>query len=218
MDIEFWKKRWQDGQTGWHASEYNKHLVDFFPRLGLSAGHKVLVPLCGKTDDMLFLVAQGLNVVGIEVSPRACRAFFSEAGLTWSEREDGEVLVFEGESVTLFCTDLFNLKPTDLPPVDACYDRACLIAMNGPQRVRYVRWLSHMLPSGGASLMLAVEYPSGEKNGPPFSVPNLEIDALYAGDFEYAELHREDILDSSPKYREWGVTQLIETAYLMTRT
>jgi thiopurine S-methyltransferase len=218
MDIDFWKKRWEDGQTGWHASEYNKHLVAFFPRLGLSAGQRVLVPLCGKTDDMLFLVEQGLNVVGVEVSPMACRAFFNEAGLTFIERQEGEVLVFEGESVTLYCTDLFHLKPEDIPRIDGCYDRACLIAMEKPQRVRYVRWLSDMLCSGAASLMLAVEYPSGEKNGPPFSVPKLEVNTLYGGGFECTELHREDILETSPKYREWGVTELIETAYLIRRT
>ncbi len=54
-------------------------LRKFWP--GLAAGSRVLVPLCGKSVDLLWLVGQGCDVTGVELSEIAVRAFFAEAGI-----------------------------------------------------------------------------------------------------------------------------------------
>ena len=48
----------------------------------------VLVPLCGKSLDMIWLAQQGHRVIGVELSDVAVESFFSENGLEaqWQER------------------------------------------------------------------------------------------------------------------------------------
>ena len=51
------------------------------------------------------------------------------------------------------------------------YDRAALIALPPPLRQRYARELYSQLPRGCRGLLVTLEYPQHEKDGPPFSVP-----------------------------------------------
>ena len=217
MDTEFWKKRWQTEQTGWHASKTNKHLKRFIAELGPNQGGATLVPLCGKSLDMDYLAGQGRKVFGVDVSPIACRAFFLESGRAHSEQEVGEALLFQSDDVTLLCQDLFSVTPDDVPSVEACYDRACLVALAPEQRPRYGAWLASVMPPGANYLLVSVEYPTTEKDGPPFSVPMNEVKDLFEKDFDIEVLYRADIVDDAPKYREWGVTSLIETVYSLRR-
>ena len=78
MDTDFWLERWQNNQTGFHQDEINSYLTRYWSGLGLTQGSRVLVPLCGKSLDMLWLAEQGHSVVGIELSRLAIEAFFHE--------------------------------------------------------------------------------------------------------------------------------------------
>ncbi|WP_049794603.1 hypothetical protein [Methylomonas methanica] len=78
MDQAFWHQRWQQNQIGFHAVEFNLHLQNHWPTLHIHKGAKVLVPLCGKSQDILWLMAQGYQVTGVELSPVAVQAFFAE--------------------------------------------------------------------------------------------------------------------------------------------
>jgi len=217
MDTNFWKKRWKTNQVGWHATETNKHLECFVSTLGASAGGWTLVPLCGKSMDMDYLARQNRKVVGVELSSIACRAFFAETKRAYTERTTDKFTYFESEDVVLVCGDIFSVSSEDLPPIEACYDRACLVAFTMEQRHRYAKWLASTMPSGACSLVIGIEYPAEEKDGPPFTVPSDELHSLFDQTFAIEQLHREDIVDKAPKYREWGVTSLIETVYSMFR-
>ena len=46
---EEWYERWQVGRTGWHESGGNRNLKKYWR----ATGKRVLVPLCGKSDDIL---------------------------------------------------------------------------------------------------------------------------------------------------------------------
>ena len=56
------------------------------------------------------------------------------------------------------------------------------------------------------------------KSGPPFSVEPHEIDALYGLSFVVRELERVDLIGSSPKFVEAGVSALYEVAYELEKT
>ena len=56
MQPDFWRSRWTAGQIGFHEGKPNQHLVKHVAALG-KAKH-VLVPLCGKAEDLAFLAAQ----------------------------------------------------------------------------------------------------------------------------------------------------------------
>ena len=78
MHHEFWHQRWQQNQIGFHKPETNPYLQRYWPKLPLSPGCRVFVPLCGKSNDMLWLLGMGYQVVGVELSPLAVESFFSD--------------------------------------------------------------------------------------------------------------------------------------------
>jgi thiopurine S-methyltransferase len=71
METEYWLKRWREGRTGWHRPEVMPLLEQHWAALDVPRGSRVLVPLCGKSVDMLWLAQQGMRVLGIDVSPIA---------------------------------------------------------------------------------------------------------------------------------------------------
>ena len=84
MEAQFWKTRWDDNQIGFHQNSTNPMLLSHWHKTSLKPGDRVLVPLCGKSLDMLFLKSLGLEVVGIELVEKACLEFFSDNNLAYS--------------------------------------------------------------------------------------------------------------------------------------
>ena len=72
--IETWLERWQEGRIGWHEPEGNRSLQKYWR----ASGCRVLVPLCGKARDVLWLEERGNAVTGVELSDIAAQAFFVE--------------------------------------------------------------------------------------------------------------------------------------------
>ena len=56
--MEFWHNRWATEQIGWHKPEFNDLMVKHWPNLHLPQHAEVLVPLCGKSLDMVWLSEQ----------------------------------------------------------------------------------------------------------------------------------------------------------------
>lgn len=81
MQADFWHARWANNQIGFHLDEINPYLMRHLSRLRLQAGERILVPLCGKTLDLAWLAAQGLEVLGVELSEKAVSDFFEEHDL-----------------------------------------------------------------------------------------------------------------------------------------
>ena len=48
MDSKFWQQRWQDGRIGFHKSNVNPQLTEYFSELSVQISGKVFVPLFGK--------------------------------------------------------------------------------------------------------------------------------------------------------------------------
>jgi thiopurine S-methyltransferase len=84
-------------------------------------------------------------------------------------------------------------------------------------RPAYVASLASLLPRGGRMLLVALEYPQAERNGPPFSVAADEIRRLYESGFELEALERRDVLAENPRFVDQGVTGLVEATYALTR-
>ena len=78
MDHEFWHTRWQENRIGFHQPDTNPLLVRHWPAMQVSPGARVLVPLCGKSLDLLWLLEQDLQVTGVEISRIAVEALFAE--------------------------------------------------------------------------------------------------------------------------------------------
>jgi len=214
MKAEFWKQRWEEGQIGFHQGETNPHLLSYWNAMDVEGG-TVLVPLCGKSLDMLWLAGQGHKVVGIELSEIAVRDFLSENKLQATESKQGTLKRFSTGDIDVLQGDFFDYKPDTM--ITAVFDRASLIAMPPEMRRQYADHLTQMLESGTPVLLVTMEYDQNEMDGPPFSVPETDVLSLYQQYFELQLLEEYDLLDEQPQFKAKGLTALKERAYKMVK-
>ncbi len=217
MQHEFWHPRWENDQIGFHQKEGNANLRRHWPAVPAPPGGKVLVPLCGKSPDLLWLRAAGHPVLGVELSPIAVAAFFGENDIAGQSRPHRGGAWWQGAGVELFCGDFFALAAADLDGVAAVYDRAALVAFPEAMRAGYARHLLTVVPPSAPMLLVTLTYPQRQMPGPPFSVAPEEVEEHYADVFSIRELDSRDVLDRERRFREKGLTSLHETAFLLTR-
>jgi thiopurine S-methyltransferase len=214
---EFWLQRWREGDIGWHHQEINPHLLSFWHTLNIGQGARVFVPLCGKSRDMIWLAQQGYSIVGVEVSEIAVRAFFSEQDLIAKRGNLGPYQQFQAEEYQLLCGDIFQLMHHHVNHIDAVYDRASLVALDANRRKTYAKLLAEILRPSCSVLLVAMDYPQDEMQGPPFTVSDEEIHELFESDFQINHLHSLDLLKSTERYREVGLSRLSENIYKLIR-
>lgn len=216
MNNDFWLARWREGQIGFHNAVVNPLLASHWEKMELSHGSKVLVPLCGKSLDMLELARRGHEVHGIEISPLAREAFFRENSLVPLKNPAFPHTAWTTGPLTFHEGDLFKLTPKTLGHFDAIYDRAATIALPLSMRPKYLRHLAGFLKPGGRWLCITLTYDQAKRDGPPFSVVEKEIPAALPG-FSMMKLASADVIGEKPKYREEGLTSLVETVWLLKK-
>jgi thiopurine S-methyltransferase len=204
MNREFWTERWRQGRIGFHQSEINAALQRFFPTLGVERGSAVFVPLCGKSRDMLWLAEQGYHVVGVELIETAVTSFFEENGLTYTTSASGSLVRYESGAIVIYCGDVFALTEEHLDAVRGVFDRAALIALPAQTRRAYADHLRSILPSGWTMLLATLEYDEALRSGPPFSVREPEVRALFGDvcDIELLERRGSSRSNDSDDVRE----------------
>ncbi|BBH47408.1 thiopurine S-methyltransferase [Pseudomonas sp. KU43P] len=211
MEPAFWHRKWADNQIGFHQAQANPYLQRYWPGLGLAAGSRVLVPLCGKSLDLAWLAGQGYRVRGIELSRRAVEDFFQEQGLQAQVSHQGAFEVWRSGDVELWCGDFFALRAEDVADCVGLYDRAALIALPPQMRSGYMRLLSQLLPAG-SGLLVTLDYQQERLAGPPFSVVDDEVRRGFAG-WRVEEVEAQDVIGDSPKFLQAGVERLVERVY-----
>lgn len=222
MDSNYWLQRWQDGRTGWHHEEVMPLLAQHWPALAVPLGTRVLVALAGKTLDMLWLSRQGLHVVGVEVAPIAVESFLAENSLQADVRSSPEgprytVTNAPGAGIEIINGDVFGVDAATLGGCGAFYDRAATIALPAPIRERLAREVYARLPAGSRGLLITLDYPPQEMDGPPFPVDDAEAHRLFDPHWQVEQLERRDILASQPHFAEQGVTALHTAVYRLQR-
>jgi thiopurine S-methyltransferase len=217
MKSEFWLERWQRGEIGFHQPQFNNYLTEYWQLLGLAGSETVFVPLCGKSLDLLWLRQQGHTVVGIELSDQAVLAFWEENALECLYQPAGAFINFQGDGISLLVGDYFQLTQETLKGVTAVFDRAALIALPPEMRPVYVEQMAQLLPSGAQVLLMTMEYPQHEMAGPPFSVAEAEVIALYSPHFEVQQLASFSTLDDNARFRQRGLTALTEKVWRLRR-
>lgn len=215
MNRDFWKSRWDEGRIGFHQDEVNPYLQRYWPDLGIPSGGAVFVPLCGKSRDMLWLRDQRYTVIGVEVVPRAVEAFFAENGLTATRRRHGAFSLWRSEGINIFQGDFFDLTADEMVGITAVYDRASLIALPPAMRQRYAAHLRAILPGGIDVLLVTMDYPQDQMEGPPFAVTEQEVATLYQDYFKIEQACAEDILAANPRFQEQGLSRLLEKVYVL---
>jgi len=217
VDPDFWHQRWHDNQIGFHQDKPTPLLLKHWPAIGMPAGATVFVPLAGKSLDMAWFASQGYRVLAVELSPVAIKQFISEHGVVPEVRESRYGTHYLAGAVELVCGDVFSLDANALADCSAVLDRAALIALPPELRERYVSEVYSLLPQGCRGLLITLEYPQSEKQGPPFSVTEGEVRELYSRDWDIEVLERRDILAQQASFIEEGVTALETVVYRLRR-
>lgn len=250
--LKSWEDRWALKRTSWHLENVNPHLkhhleqlIDPKASVAGGMGPRVLVPLCGKTVDMVYLSRQGYRVVGVEGVRKAVEEFAEEFGLRVPTAKGPTMHVnfppevdaqrFRGHAVLISAAEQSRREPPPpvillegdflelgeveakaLVPFEAAFDRGSLVAVEPDDRPRYAKALTHLMASGGRILLVAVEHDGfGQKKGPPFQVAEADVRHLFGSNFHIQRLGTVDALDES--LRERGASRFEESVYLLTK-
>ena len=208
-DQAFWLTRWEEGNIGWHEATGNKLLREWWQAPVVR--RRVLVPLCGKTPDLLWLARRGHSVTGVELSPVAAAAFFDELDIPFERSAEGAFEIFRArdQDIEICCGDYFEF---DRGPFDALYDRASLIALPQATRPAYAEHTRSLVAEDAWQLLITLHYDQARVAGPPFSVGPEEV-ARYWPDLVAA--HRFEAIDEvPPKFREAGLESVRGAVWL----
>lgn len=222
MEPDYWIQRWQQGRTGWHHDKPMPLLIEHWPALEVPPGTRVLVPLCGKSPDMIWLARQGMRVLGVELSAVAIESFLAENHLHASMHAGTGGTHYgitdpPGGGIEIIQGDIFEADRAVLASCDAIYDRAALIALPTPVRRNYVRDVYGALPAGCRGLLITLAYPPQEMAGPPFPVDDDEVRHLFEAGWDIDRREHRDILASQPHFSEQGVTALHTSVYRLDK-
>lgn len=216
MDADFWHQRWSENRIGFHQPAPTPLLLKHWSALAVPHGARVFVPLAGKSLDMAWLASQGHRVLGVELSQLAVEQFFAEHGLQPETETTRYGTHYRAGNVELVCGDAFGLDGDILADCAAVFDRAALIALPPDLRRRYAGELYARLPAGCRGLLITLEYPQHEKEGPPFSVEENEVHALFGRDWRVERLERRPIPREHTGYVD-GVSRLDTAVYGLQR-
>jgi thiopurine S-methyltransferase len=207
MQENFWQERWQERKIGFHLKEPNQNLVKHFGSLDLNQGQRVFVPLCGKTNDMVWLLAHGYRVVGAELVESAVQEFFKENNLTPSVKKISNGLsLYSEKDIDIFVGNIFELTPELVGQVHGIYDRAALVALPPQMRIDYTKKLRE-LSANAPQLLVTFVYDQTLMDGPPFSIVEQEVHEHYDDHYKVTNLETFE-LESGLKTLDVATTQV----------
>lgn len=180
MERDFWHDTWREDRLGFHRDRPHGALLRHWPEL--AAGTRVLVPLCGKSLDLPWLAALGMDVTGVEWVEKAARALFDENAIPVHRNENGGYPAWRAEDRALEVVVADFMAWAEAMPAgsfDALYDRAALVALPADMRPAYVAACRRLLRDDARGLVVTFEYDPAQMDGPPFNVPPEEVRALW---------------------------------------
>ncbi len=163
-------------------------------------------------------------VVGVEYVPKAVADF---------AKEHPELKMAKAASVgpfavtaagagapplALYAGDFFKLPSS--PPFARLWDRAALVALDPAQRSAYVVRCAAALAPRGRILLQTLERvagpPAALAAGPPFSVSEADVAALYGSRFAIQKLETADAMGTNPRFKATGLTKVVMVTYLLS--
>nr|XP_020504107.1 thiopurine S-methyltransferase isoform X1 [Labrus bergylta] len=220
MAIGEWEERWQEDRIGFHQPNVHKMLETYIDKVTVGrAGVRFFFPLCGKALDMKWLADMGHSVVGVEISEKAIKQFFEENNMTYSEEAVPDIpgaKVYKGSerNISLYQCDLFNFSSSVGGQFGAIWDRGSLVAINPRDREKYAALITSLMAKDCRYLLDTLLYNPELYSGPPFLVPDEQVQSLYGNSCDIELLQTEDVL--TERNRGWGLDYLTEHVHLIT--
>ena len=210
--MEFWHNRWHTQQIGWHRAVYNDMLLKHWPSINAAEGGEGVVPLCGKSLDMLWLAEQGYSVIGLEMVETAVKAFFEENSLQYVSEKTAAHKKHISQNFTIYQGNIFELEAGTLN-ADAWYDRAAMIAIDPSTRQAYVEQIRSQTKPGAVGLLITFAYPQEQMAGPPFALNDEHVFDLFSDGFAVECLETMHLEDE----RDRGLSEIKSSVFKITR-
>lgn len=209
MEADFWHQCWDKNDIGFHEQKANPMLVKYLDSLALQTGDRIFLPLCGKTPAIQWLLNTDFKIVGVELSPLAVEQLFSDLKIEPTITDCGPFKRYQANNIDIYLGDLFNLSQDQLGPVQAIFDRAALVALPPQMREQYTAHLK-IISCVAPQLLLSFDYDQSLRSGPPFSVPESDIQQYYNITYHIKLLERKTITSVDP------AIDLRESVWLLT--
>ncbi|MEL6460787.1 MAG: thiopurine S-methyltransferase [Cyanobacteria bacterium J06621_15] len=212
--MEFWLESWEAGgtKTSFHRPDVHPYIKNYIPDYFLR-GQRVLIPLCGKDNALMWYRERAAHVVGIELSSIAIEQFFEEHNLAYEKTIDGR---YEADNITIFNRDIFDLKSADIGKIDLVYDRAALVALPEDLRQRYRQKIDEFMYVGSKCLLITLEFQPYLGAKPPFSITPQEVQSYYGDKYIIDHIKEEE----QPQHRmveKFNLNYLKEHAFFLTK-
>lgn len=178
MEKEFWMQAWEDRRIGFHQSQYNPVMTEHYKDLELK-DKNVLIPLAGKSKDILYFIERGANVTAIELSEMAVKEFFEENGIVPQLSKTATHTIYESQGLKFVCGDFFSYSPDQGKHFDYYYDRACIVALPMEMRQSYYKKIESLIAIHTDIFIITFAHNGPKDFGPPFYVPEEEILTAY---------------------------------------
>ncbi|MEQ2273577.1 hypothetical protein XENORESO_005950 [Xenotaenia resolanae] len=220
MQLSEWEERWQENKIGFHQPEIHRMLqINYNAVVNGRSSVRFFFPLCGKAVDMKWLADLGHSVVGVEISEMAIRQFFQENNMTYSEESlpsiPGATLFQNSEkNISLYQCDLFSFSSSVAGQFGAIWDRGSLVAINPKDRERYAALILSLMGGDCRYLLDTLLYNPDLYKGPPFFVPDKQVQSLFGSSCNVELLQSVDAL--TDRQRAWGLDSLTENVHLIT--
>lgn len=179
MEPTFWHNKWKKNDIGFHNDHVHPLLAKHWQRLNVVQGSRIFIPLCGKTTDITWLLSQGHQIVGVELSQYAINQLFNDLGVVPHINHIGNFTHYQSENIDIYVGDIFDLTTELVGAIDAVYDRAALVALPFTMRTRYSKHLLSITQSA-PQIVICFEYDQRQIDGPPFSIDHHELRQHYA--------------------------------------
>jgi len=209
VEISYWQSRWEKGNTGWHMDTVYPPLPNLWNHLGMNAEAQVLVPLCGKSLDLLWLADHCDTVTGVEVSPKALQYVMQEHNESFAQDYSHGFSIYRSDSLVLWQGDYAKLPADQIPSQDLIYDKASIIALPAEKRSRHANKTIELSNSDTQLLIQTFEYNQSEMSGPPFSVDEQELKKLFGHWFKLKCIHEQSKLEELQKFKRRGLSSFL---------
>lgn len=212
MEKDFWSESWNQGghKTSFHRPDVHPYILKYLSPDVLK-NKRILVPLCGKSVDLMYFREYAAHVIGVEFVTEAVNQFFEEQHLPYTKVGD----TYFAEKLTMINSDFFTVSVDDVGHIDFMYDRACLVALPPDMRMQYIQKVEELLPVGSQQFVNTLEY-HPLKSEPPFSIHPEEVNGYYH--HSHTIKHVESLMvDNHGLKRAWGLDFVKEHGFMLTK-
>lgn len=181
LSEEDWIHMWDINELKFHQPTVYPDLVKYEKYFKTNC--RVLLPLCGKSLDLLYLESKGYDVHGSELVEKAAKSFFEENNISYtkSKAEKANIFIYKGKDkkITIYQGDFLSLLASDVGKFDAVWDRAAFVAINISQRQKYAEVLHDIMNPNCKYLLNTFVLSGKDFIGPPHTVTKEDIQTIF---------------------------------------